>query len=238
MLQGVYWLEYHTPALICFALQNQPLLRWVHLILGYTIMKRSIDLILIALTTALFSVTALAGNGNGVPSGAHYNLNLIGVNDKDADMKGNNGHRIFVKLSGNTKIYLTEGDFQVLDANGTDKDGAAFQLPAADADCDGFSDYSVFVRALGKPYGSAVMTTCMYDADGEYCSTESVTAPLARGKKASSFTNVSKELLTVLLYDADRDRYTRTPLFGDDAYGYLWDYENNGLRLAKLWLYY
>ena len=34
---------------------------------------------LIALTAVLFSITALAGKGNGAPSGAHYNLNIIGV---------------------------------------------------------------------------------------------------------------------------------------------------------------
>lgn len=34
----------------------------------------------IALTILLaFSATAIAGNGNGAPSGPHYNLNIIGV---------------------------------------------------------------------------------------------------------------------------------------------------------------
>ena len=41
----------------------------------------------------------ISGNGNGVPSGAHYDLNLIGVpQGKTADMTGDNGHRIFVPL--------------------------------------------------------------------------------------------------------------------------------------------
>ena len=46
--------------------------------------------------------------GNGAPSGAHYNLNIIGVGDNftEADMTGNMGHRIFVKLEGKTKINL------------------------------------------------------------------------------------------------------------------------------------
>jgi len=198
-------------------------------------MKRIFSLTLITLTTALFSVAALAGNG--APSGAHYNLNLIGVDkDKTANMNGNRGHRIFVKLWGKTKILLSEGDFEVLDANGTDSDGAKFQLPAADADCDGWSDYSVFVRALGGPGGGAFMTTCLVDEAGEeLCSSESVT--LSRGKGKSSFSNVSKELLTVV-YDIDDDGdLDRTPLFGDDAYGYLWDYDNHGLRLAQLRFY-
>ena len=193
----------------------------------------------ICLIALVFSASVLAGkggNGNGYPSGAHYNLNLIGTGDKDADMNGNKGHRIFVPLYGNAKIYLQEGDFRVIDANGTDGDGAKFQLPAADADCDGYSDYSVYVRELGAPGGSAVMTTCLEDEFGEvYCSSESV--ELERKKGKSTARNVSKELLTVLIYDEDRDRWIRTPLFGDDSYGYLWDYDNNGLRLAQLRFY-
>ena len=193
----------------------------------------------ICLIALVFSASVLAGkggNGNGFPSGAHYNLNLIGTGDKNADMKGNKGHRIFVPLYGKAKIYLQEGDFRVIDANGTDGDGAKFQLPAADANCDGYSDYSVYVRELGAPGGSAVMTTCLVDEfEEEYCSSESVT--LTRGKGKPTARNVSKELLTVLLYDADRDRWVRTPLFGDDEYGYLWDYTNNGLRLAQLRFY-
>ena len=74
--------------------------------------------------------------GNGAPSGAHYNLNIIGVkNKKDATMTDGEGHRIFVLLGkegvkANTKIKLTVGDsFKVLDGNGTDGGGAKFQMP-------------------------------------------------------------------------------------------------------------
>ena len=121
---------------------------------------------------------------NGAPSGAHYNLNIIGVpKNKTADMTGNNGHRIFVPLEGSTKIYLSEGDFAVLDANGTDG-RAAFQLPLPaecygyweDTDGDGVDDnfvtptsctvrYTVWIRGLGKPGGAADMYTCIEDPD-------------------------------------------------------------------------
>jgi len=183
-------------------------------------------------------VTAVAGQGNDMPSGAHYNLNLIGVEDKTATMDGNNGHRIFVKLWGSTKIYLQQGDFKVVDANGTDSNGATFQLPAADADCDGWSDYGVFVRELGTPGGGATMTTCLYDKQDPtitYCSSESVSLLRQSGKPRTQ--EVTKKLLTVL-YDIDGDTdLDRTPLFGDDSYGYLWDYANRGLRLAQLRFY-
>ena len=81
---------------------------------------------------------AAASTGNGFPSGAHYNLNIIGVpKGKTAEMTGSSGHRIFVNLEGNTKINLSNADlsdgaFRVLDANGTDGNGAAFQLPSPD----------------------------------------------------------------------------------------------------------
>src|SRR3989344_3255891 len=106
-----------------------------------------ISSVAIALGLALSMVPAVSGavaeTGNGAPSGAHYNLNLIGVpKNKTADMTGNNGRRIFVPLEGKTRILLTEGDFQVLDANGTDANGASFQLPNPDPDGDGTTVYS------------------------------------------------------------------------------------------------
>jgi len=189
----------------------------------------------------LFPLTPQAGkggNGNGAPSGAHYNLNIIGVpKDKTADMTDNNGHRIFVKLSGKSKILLKEGDsFQVLDANGT-KGSAAFQLPNPDPDGDGVTVYSVYARALGKPGGSAIMTTCAIEPDTgeEYCSTQALVVVRSKGK--SSFDNVSNELL-YLYVDLDGDGIVeRYPLFSDELQDYFWDYNNNGLKLLQLRFY-
>src|SRR5262249_60825701 len=85
-------------------------------------------------------------------------------------MSGANGHVIFVKLDGSSKIWLCEAgvdagcegvtDFQVLDANGTDGDGALFALPNPDPDGDGTTVYSVFARALGTPGGESITPTC------------------------------------------------------------------------------
>src|SRR5438094_984436 len=101
--------------------------------------------------------------GNGAPSGPHYDLNLIGVpKAKSPDLTGGDGHRIFVPLDGTTRINLSEGDFAVLDANATDGVGA-FQLPNPDPLNTGFTTYSVFARALGKPGGSSVTTACATD---------------------------------------------------------------------------
>jgi hypothetical protein len=175
--------------------------------------------------------------GNGAPSGSHYQVNIIGVpKNKTADMSGSQGRRIFVPLAGSTKILLSEGDFQVLDANGTDG-SASFQLPSPDPDNDGVTEYSVYARALGTPGGSSKTTTCATDpTTGElYCSVESMVLVRSTGK--SSFTNVSRQLLYVYAdIDGDGD-LDRVPLFGDQLQDYYWQYDNTGLRIAQLRFY-
>jgi hypothetical protein len=190
---------------------------------------------------------SVAETGNGAPSGAHYSLNLIGVKDKSAEMTGANGHVIFVPLWGNAKIKLTEGDYQVLDANGTDADGAAFQLPNPDPDGDGVTAYSVFIRALGKPGGKATIQSCYTFNGEEWCAVdfaggvEPVTVERTRGQQ--KFENVSKDLLFVdvcVEFDAvtgDCLEVDQIALFSDDNLGYLWSYDNKGLRLAQLRFY-
>ena len=99
-------------------------------------MKR---LLLIAVLACFFSTTTLAVND--MPNGAHYNLNIIGVeNPKNSTMTGSNRHTIFMPLKTSKKgirskdpagnggqveiegqIWLTPGDrFRVCDGNGFD----------------------------------------------------------------------------------------------------------------------
>jgi hypothetical protein len=151
-------------------------------------------------------------------------------------MTSNLGHRIFVPLGGKTKILLSEGEFQVLDANGTDG-SASFQLPSPDADGDGITSYSVFARALGKPGGSARIVTCATDplTLEEVCSTLSYLAVRESGK--ARFTNVSNELLFIyadLDGDGTDERYS---LFDDRLQDYFWEYDNTGLKLLQLRFY-
>jgi hypothetical protein len=211
--------------------------------------------LLLALTLSSVAIAGVDETGNGAPSGAHYNLNIIGVpHDKTADMTGNNGHRIFVPLEGRAKILLTEGEYKVLDANGTDRDGASFQLPNPDEDGDGITSYSVFVRALGKPGGIANMQTCYTDETGTWCAVsfdggvEQITIERTKGK--SVFENVSRDLLYIdycaAFTDANGDGIftadectdvDQMPLFGVDAEEFFWDYDNNGLKVAQLRFY-
>lgn len=210
-----------------------------------------------SLLTLSVASLAFAGNpqtGNGAPSGGHYNLNVIGVpKDKTATMTDSNRHVIFVKLDragelAATKIWLTEGEFKVLDGNGTDANGAAFQLPASNVDCPVDApaddpcqlsgDYAVFIRALGKPNGSATITTCTTDPSTNeiVCSTESVTVTRTTGKQR--FTNVTKQLTTICVdTDADLVCDSREQLFDRDNWLYYWDWDNNGLKLAQLRFY-
>lgn len=120
------------------------------------------------------SLVLVVFNGTAKASwGGCYNLQLLGKkkakNDNTIDDWGGKGHRILVsvreggELDGKTKILLTEGPFEVLDANGTDGT-ARFQLPANPcADEPGgneiecpvndpdFQCYSVHIAEAGKP---------------------------------------------------------------------------------------
>jgi len=207
-------------------------------------MNRAISISLAGLATGLFCATVQAGkptdddgdyNGNGSPSGAHYTLNIIGMQSGkgkvEEDTDQSNGRRIFVIYNGNTKILLTEGDFDVIDYDGTDGT-AIFQLPNPDPDCDGTTDYSVYGRALGGGGWATLATCASEDGPGgatiDYCSTGTDVAVFDRTQGGRSvFTNVSRQLLYV---SGDfGDGLKRYPLFGDDGYTYWWDYTNNQL---------
>lgn len=194
--------------------------------------------------------------GNGLPSGPHYNLNVIGTSTKTAEMDDNSGHRIFVPLWGRAKIMLSEGPFQVLDANGTDGNGAAFQLPSPDVNCDGTTEYSVFVRELGKPGGAATVQSCYTDGTTglDYCASDVdggvLAVELNRGSGKPRTTNVSADLLYVdycvswtdvnadgVFQIEECDGWVVSPLFADALASYFWDYDNRGLRLAQFRFY-
>jgi hypothetical protein len=245
-----------------------------------------------ALTIILGTGAVFAGTGNAMPSGAHYNLNLLGKNKCPGDdLVGSNRHMImvllryedldangkvgdvaagpdgipgtaddltelFVNLDKRNKIFLVEGEFQVLDGNACNNNGATFQLPGnsgpgADGVLGTADDvlygavYEVYVRELGKPGGTGDLRTCAVAAgadgiegtadDEVVCSTENVLLVRNTGKPITR--NVTQEL-TSLLIDIDGDgNLERISLFDDDLSNYFWDYDNNGLRLVQLRFY-
>jgi len=112
-------------------------------------------------------------NPNGFPSGAHYNLNILGKNTQfgcpmaELDEAGNptNGNVIFVPENGlDIQIVMQSGlkgnnrteaitDLQVLDpcTAAFDGDEAVLQLPP------NAYGYDVYARALAKPTGNRSM---------------------------------------------------------------------------------
>jgi hypothetical protein len=189
--------------------------------------------------------SSAVAEGNGLPDNGHarlYKFNLIGVpRDKKPEMTGDAGKRMFVKLEGPSKIYLQKGEFDIIDANATDGNGGRFQLPDPDPDGDGETWYGVYIRPVGTPGGSATIGSCIegdldptLEGDETLCSTE--TKLLVRGTGKPQVENVGKELLSLCL---DTDDVlgcdTRSFLFDDDAVEYLWNYDNNGLRVAQVY---
>jgi hypothetical protein len=183
------------------------------------------------------------------------------------------GSRIFVELNGGetatslngqnfnqlnkvNKIFLQPGDsFAVLDANATDQNGALFQLPADIASCPTGATapsqctftYDVYGRELGKPNGTATMTTCAVDptTNDIVCSTDNKVFMSMKGK--SSFQNVTNDLLTISATITDASLATclgttagstvTVSLFNSCLQTYFWNYDNNGLKLLQLRFY-
>ena len=120
-------------------------------------MRSRIILSALALAT-IVGMVAIAGTGNGAPSGQHYNLNIIGVpNPKQVDFDGGNGSRIFVSRTGSTWFYVHGGtSYDVLDRNGTDgKVGTSISDPGIVFPYEGIPGLGgqwkvqIYVRLLG-----------------------------------------------------------------------------------------
>jgi hypothetical protein len=94
----------------------------------------------------------------------------------------------------------------------------------------------VYVRALGKPGGKAVLQSCFEDSTVTWCAVdfaggvEPIMLEPTKGKQ--TFQNVSRDLLFVdvcIEFDATTGACTKTdqiPLFSDDTKMYLWQYDN------------
>jgi hypothetical protein len=221
----------------------------------------------LARIAALFAVAAAVAGpayAGGINlNGPHYNLNIIGVdNPKTAPLTGSDRHTIFVGLGGKSesvtsKIYLTPGPFDVCDGNAFDPayacdgskvaaQGAVFQLPCdtatpTDTGCAAGVDsasYQIWARALGTPGGSATITTCATDDTGALvCSTDN--ALLVRNKGKSAFTNVTSQLTSLnACFDVGGVLTCEdVSLFDPDLTDFLWQFDNNGLKLAQLRFY-
>ena len=208
-------------------------------------MKTKLSILIGFLIVLAFIIPGVTATGNDAMSGKHYNLNLISIKNIDqlpTDDETNNGNRIFVNFDGRSKIMLqqnTDGIFNVIDYVATRNDPAKFTLPApeniydAEGNYVGPGAYRVFVRVVGTPGGSGQLSTCAVDEFGaEICSVDVV--PLA---KSSKFSDVTRQLTTVL-YDFDDDLVLeRIDIFDPMFEDYLWAYDNNGLKNVQLRFY-
>lgn len=138
-------------------------------------MKKLIAVVLaVAMVASLTAGVAFAGNnlnGNGAPSGQHYNLNIIGVpNAKNDNFDGGNGARIFVSRTGSTQFWVNGGSsYAVLDHDGTDgKVGTSIEDPGIIFPYDFVSEtwqVDIYVRLLGPKGSEADWTSWYYDTD-------------------------------------------------------------------------
>jgi hypothetical protein len=169
-----------------------------------------------------------------VPSGMHYDLNIVGVpSGKLAESSQTQGKILFVPLLGKCNIHLSQGDFAILDEDCIDGP-ASLQLPEIDPDRDGVSQYSVWIKASGKLSEDSQTASCAKDSPtGEvYCSAYSLISIKNGGIEDAS------SLLLTLYSDPDGDGVLeRYPLFDDALKDYFWEYDNNNLKILQMRLY-
>ncbi|MCK4733954.1 MAG: hypothetical protein KAT65_15980 [Methanophagales archaeon] len=175
--------------------------------------------------------------GNELPSGKHYNLNIIGAKNVGDVGNGNSmGHTLFVKLNNPTKILMTqdpEGVFQVVDRNGLDDGVAEFNIEP------GY--YDVYARALGKPNGDVTITSWgEFEDDTGNPLLELGSVKLTREKGKPQTVNINKLFYVdvTLLVDGETVTYDKTWVFDiDELLEYYWDYDNDGLKLLQVRFY-
>ncbi|MDC1198782.1 hypothetical protein N8071_00195 [bacterium] len=172
----------------------------------------------------------------------------------------------------NGPVWDSDGD-GVIEDNGDDAaldelvscneavDEFGNSVPIDAADIVPTASYEVWARALGKPGGSAVTTTCATVHGELQCSLENVVFTRTKGK--SVFTEVTDQLTSLVIgycqddvveyqgdtlcvaddsvdpadYEVGDVDWTRIALFAGNTQDWFWNYDNNGLRLAQLRFY-
>ena len=192
----------------------------------------------------LLSSGALAGKptnpdetykGNGMPSGWHYNLNIIGKAEPISVEEDPNAHTMFVPEDSTppTKIYmkqnLSEGaTFQITDRNGFDGETEIEIAPG---------EYDVYARALGKPNRWVNITSWGNFTDGDgYVWYRIGAIDLNRTGGKPKTENINK--LFYVTGDIYGTTFNKEWVFGITGLeGYWWDYDNHGLKLLQVRFY-
>jgi hypothetical protein len=172
-------------------------------------------------------------NGNGAPSGPHYNLNIIGAKSTNCPATDSSGGNvIFVALKGTSNIYLQQGTtFAVLDNNACSDKSASFQLPAP-------GTYTIWARVEGIPGGSGSLNTCATDpaTTATICST-GTTLTIGTRDHGNKFQDVTKQLTTLCYIPAGSTTLTCVNIFDPALQNYFWQYDNHGNKVLQLRFY-
>ena len=198
--------------------------------------------IAVLLAFGMMTSVAVAGVGNEMPSGPHYNLNIIGAKDKD-NVGDSMGHTLFVRIDGKTRIYMTQdpdGEFKVVDRNGTDGT-AEFNI------APGY--YDVYARALGKPNGKVhIESWGEFEDDEGFKVIKLGEVDLSRDKGKPQTVNINKLFYVTVILCVDYDEvnnvcnetvtYTNTWVFDiEELIAYYWEYYNSNLKLLQVRFY-
>src|SRR5262245_33759842 len=236
---------------------------------GERSMRKMICRVGFAVTVALAGTAPMASaqNSNPCPGDKEYQFNIIGTKDKNPVMTNNDGHRIFVKLNGTSNIYMT-GDtdpatdglqcgnkFDVLDANGTDADGATLLVPCDPLTSDNLNPsvcFDVYATPLGTPRGAAnVDVICSFDdtcigcniTPPGSCDTGTIDLKLSRKSGKPVAQNITKFFRASGCIDVNGSGICDA---GDISFGnewifniaalqdYYWNYDNTGNRITQI----
>jgi len=222
---------------------------------------------IVVLGASVMSLPGLAQNGNGAPSGAHYELNLIGVtNGKNPPLTGSDRHTIFVPLYTNGKdgpdtdpvpgadIWLTQGPFAVCDGNAFDaaydcngtqiaKQGAVFQLPC-NTNITTATGTTLVPCTTGATASYDVWARVVGTPGGSSTLTTCATDPtgaLVCSTNKAMFVRMKPNKFTnvtdALTSLVDESTLQTVALFQGGFLNFFWDYDNNGNKLVQLRFY-
>jgi hypothetical protein len=198
-----------------------------------------------------------------------------GKNNHLAKGGGNDQNHIYLCNSSNGENDVNDarcdtwrathaGEFGVIDANGTDGDGAIFGVPdpcVGTSSTDGCTPtYAIWARAKAGS-GSATITTCADETgagfdgtDDVWCGSNGITLSKQTANKAIDVSN-SLLYMTISVNDATdpqlaacidsgpngtdggADTYN-IYLFDQCFENYFWNYDNNGLKVLELRFYF
>ncbi len=173
-------------------------------------------------------------------NGPHYNLNILGSKTvKDVGLS--DGHTMFVKLDGKTRIYMTQdgGGFLVTDPNGTDG-SASFNIAPG--------HYNVYAIAKGKPGGNVKIQANGTFEDALTGETEYMLGyvDITRSKGKPQVLNINElfyvdvTICTAVVEGVctEQTTYTDTWVFDiPELLSYYWDYTNDGLKNLQVRFY-